>query len=90
MSCALTSLSSFTPASVLDSKYGRSSKSGSSEIKCANGCSKDTLIRFAGILSQLSKSGLIFIYLLISCVPQSNVIKQYLQPGCFSRLGVFR
>ena len=70
MNCALTSLSSFTPASVLDSKYGSSSKSGSSEIKCANGSGsgKDTLIRFAGILSQLSKSGLIFLNLLFSCV----------------------
>ena len=89
MSCALTSLSSFTPASVLDSKYGRSAKSGTSEIKCANGSGRDTLIRFAGILSQLSKSGLIFIYLLISCVPQSRLIKQILQPGWSSHLGVF-
>ena len=47
------------------------------------------LIRFAGIFLQLSKSGSIFIYLLISCVPQSKVIKQILQPGWSSLLGVF-
>ena len=62
------------------SSLSRSAKSGISEIKCANGSGSNTLIRFAGILSQLSKSGLIFIYLLIHCVPQSKVIKQILQP----------
>ena len=88
ISFALTSRSSFTPASVFDSKHGSSHNSGCSDRRCDKGSGKFTAIRFAGISSQLSRSRLIFIYLLINCVPQTRVIKQMLQPACSSLLWV--
>ena len=61
ISFALASRNIFTPSSVFDSYQGSSVTSVSSERTCNVGSCKTTEIRFARILSQLTRSDLILI-----------------------------